>query len=90
MDIRLSRKFENWKNFAGKERGYPILSNDGILIILNKFRSFGDSSYIRIPENIYARKKTNNIQYNDNKCFKYVHKLINLNLYKRLIHRDYK
>jgi len=39
------------RNFA-KEKSYPLSLDDRVLIILNEFRPFGDSSYIKIPENI--------------------------------------
>lgn len=53
-----------------RESGWFLKTLDSLILIINPFLPIGVSSYIELPPKL-AAKKTNNVQNNDQYCFKF-------------------
>lgn len=58
-------------NFEGRQSGWSLLSIDGILVRINRYRPLRGSCFIPLPKSIQDKHAIINIKNNDDYCFKW-------------------
>ncbi|XP_075225197.1 uncharacterized protein LOC142326502 [Lycorma delicatula] len=56
-------------NFEGKQSGWTLLSIDGVLVRINRYRPLKGSSFIPLPKSILHKHAVVNVKNNDDLCF---------------------